>query len=212
MKSMKGIELLQITRIIITIPKEHRKMKRKIVLALSIVLVLGFSYTLFYMNQYSIAPEEDTIQASLINWQNKDERKNFELDILGVTPIDQTNSHIVLFETADKNMGYARLLKGWNGKYKITDSGWGDSLVQYTDIKTSDGTYGILVGKNPDLEIDHIIAGIADNEFDFTATVSNAETFVRYQKLPSGLKEAFVSEITLYDESGEIINPLRKER
>lgn len=187
-------------------------MKKRIVLAVSIVLVLGVSYTLFYMNQYSIAPEEEAIQTSLANWQNKGERKNFEFSILGVTPIDQTNSHIVLFETVDKNIGYARLLKGWNGKYKITQSGWGDNFVQYTDIKTNGGIYGILFGKNPNLEIDHVVAELADKEFDFSATVSNTETFVRYKKLPNGLKETFVSEITLYDESGEIMNPLRKER
>lgn len=187
-------------------------MKKKIGFAILTVLVLCFSYTLFYINQYSIPPEEEAIHASLTSWQNKGERTNIEVNLLGVTPIDQTNSHIVLFETADKNIGYARLLKGWNGKYKITASGWSDNLVKYIDIKTDDGIYGILVGENPDLEIDHIVAELGDKEFDFTATVSNAETFVRYQKLPGGLKKAFVSNITLYDESGEIMNPLRKER
>ncbi|WKA60270.1 hypothetical protein QWY16_09250 [Planococcus shenhongbingii] len=186
-------------------------MRKIVVFAVSFILILGVAYTLFYMNQYAIEPEEDAIHTGLADWQTSGEQTGFEFNILGITPINQTNTHIVLFETDDHSIGYARLVKGWNGKYKITNSGWGTNLVKYVDIQTSEGMYGILIGKNPGLEIDHIVAESPDKEFGFTAAVSNAETFVRYQKLPSGLKEAFPADITLYDDSGKVLNPLRKE-
>lgn len=64
----------------------------------------------------------------------------------------------MLFETQSNKIGYAHIFKGWNGKYKIDSSGHGTNQVSYKKIKTNKGMYGILVGKNPDLEFDHIHA------------------------------------------------------
>lgn len=175
------------------------------------ILIIGFAYSWFYMHQYTIADEESEIHTSLIEWQNRGSDFEFELAILEVIQVEETNSHIVLFETPAKDVGYAQLIKGWNGKFKINQSGWGDNVVTYSDIKTNEGMYGVLVGKNPDLEIDHITALTVNEEYEFTASVTDVKTFVRYEKLPANLKETFISDLTFYDKNGQVLNPIRKE-
>lgn len=183
-------------------------MRKKVLYVILFIMVIGFGYTLFYFNQYSIEDERASIEANLMEWQNKGNEKEIKFDILKVTQIDDTNSYIALFETTDKNIGYTHLLKGWNGKYKIEQSGWGTNIASYQDLKTNKGMYGILVGKNPDLQIDHIIAESAEENFSFTSTVSKDETFLVYEKLPSDLKSTFLPNVTLYDEGQNIIAPL----
>lgn len=187
------------------------KMRKKGLFISAFLLIIGFAYILFSANQYTIADEENEIYASLLEWQNKASDFEFEMVILGITQIDQTSAHIVLFETSANNVGYAHLIKGWNGKYKIIGSGWGDNVVTYSDIQTDQGIYGILVGKNTDLEIDHIRALTVDGDYEFTSSVTGAETFVRYHKMPSNLEETFVSDLTFFDKNGEVLNPMRKE-
>lgn len=183
-------------------------MRKKTLYTLLIILGISFAYTLYYFEQYSIENEEEAIHNSLVQWENRARDTKIELDILDITQIDSTNSYIAIFETADNNVGFAQLLKGWNGKYKIKLSGWGTNLVSYVDIKTDDGMYGILVGKNPGLEIDYIVAEAINNEFAFKSSVTNDEKFVKYKKLPSSLKTTFLPNITLYDENDKVINPL----
>lgn len=186
-------------------------MTKKMSLIIAFVLILGVASILFYTNQYSIADEEQTIYTNLIEWQNRGSDFDFQLTILDIVQIDQSRSSIVLFETSGNNIGYAHLIKGWNGKYKIVGSGWGDSLVSYTDIKTSNGVYGILIGKNTDLKIHAITAVTVDGLHEFSSIVADADTFIRYEKLPRNLKQTFVSELVFFDKDGQILDPFFKE-
>lgn len=186
-------------------------MRRKPLFLTAFILIIGLAYIVFYMNQYSIADEEDEIYTSLLGWQNRGLDYEFKMSISDVIQVDQTTSYIVLFETPDNNVGYAQLVKGWNGKYKIIQSGWGDNAVTYSDIKTNEGMYGILAGKNPDLQIDHITAITVNEVYEFTSSVTDAKTFVRYEKLPPNLKETFISDLTFYDKNGQVLDPMRKE-
>lgn len=42
-------------------------------------------------------------------------------------------------------------------------------------------------------------------DFGFTIDVSKDEKFVKYEKLPSGLKETFQAELTLFDKNNTVI-------
>lgn len=107
----------------------------------------------------------------------------------------------MLFETQSNKIGYAHIFKGWNGKYKIDSSGHGTNQVSYKKIKTNKGMYGILVGKNPDLEFDHIHADLYSGEFSFTSDLSDDEVFVKYQKLPGDIEQPFPAELTFYEKN-----------
>lgn len=187
-------------------------MSKKWMYIISCLVVIGFGYTLFYSNQYSVEDNRASIHTDLTTWENRASVEKIEINILKVIQIDDTNSHVVLFETAEKHMGYAQLLKGWNGKFKIIQSGSGTNIVSYHDLKTNQGTYGILIGKNLDLQIDHIIAKseFTDEDFSFTSSIPKDETFLVYKKLPSDLKETFLA-ITLYDEYGKVIEPISEQ-
>ncbi len=65
--------------------------------------------------------------------------------------------------------------------------------------------YGIIVGKNPNLKIDHIIADLYYGDFNFNSNVSADEKFVRYEKIPSDIEEPFPAELTFYDKEGSVI-------
>lgn len=185
-------------------------MRGKFVFITAFILMAGLAYSAYSMNQYSIADQEEEIYTRLMEWQNRGSDFKFEMEILDITQVENTSSYVVLFETPDRNVGYAQLIKGWNGKFKINQSGWGDNAVTYSDIQTDQGIYGILAGKNPDLKIDHITALTVDEEYEFTASVTDAKTFVRFEKMPANLKETYVSDLTFYDENGQALNPMRK--
>lgn len=185
-------------------------MKKKILYILSLLIIIGLGYALFYFNQYSIKEDETAIHSALTKWDNRGTDVETEIDILKTVQLDNTRSSIVLYETPDKNIGYAQLIKGWNGKYKIHQSGWGTNTVSYNDVKTNDGVYGVLVGKNPDLKIDHIVAKSNDGDFSFTSQIPKEETFAVYEKLPTDLKETFLPDITFYDVNEQLLEPLGK--
>lgn len=186
-----------------------KHMNKKWMYVILCTVIIGFGYTLFYSNQYSVGDNRASIHADLTTWENRGSQEKNEISILKVTQIDDTNSHVVLFETAHKHLGYAQLLKGWNGKFKIIQSGSGTNMVSYHDLKTNQGTYGILMGKNLDFQIDYIIAKseFTDEDFSFTSNIPKDEKFLVYKKLPSDLKETFLT-ITLYDENGKVIEPI----
>lgn len=185
-------------------------MKKKTIWAIVCILSLGLGYQIFYFNQYDIEDREMSIHSGLVKWTDRSSETATELRILEITRISDTSSHIVLFETADKNIGYAHLLKGWNGKYKIELSGWGTNFVSYQDIKTNKGTYAIMAGKNPYLQIDHVIAESPKEEFSFTVNTSHSKTFLAYKKLPNQLKETFLADINFYNKNKKVIESLRE--
>ncbi|WP_416143686.1 hypothetical protein [Planococcus koreensis] len=67
-----------------------------------------------------------------------------------------------------------------------------------------------MVGKNPDLKINHIVAKSNDGDFSFTPQIPKEETFAVYEKLPTDLKETFLPDITFYDVNEQLLEPLGK--
>lgn len=184
-------------------------MNRNALYIILMLMITGLAYTVFYFNQYSIKDEESAIYNELATWHNRGTDAEMDIHILKIVQLDDTNSYIVLYETTDKNIGHAQLIKGWNRKYKIQKSGWGTNTVTYQDIKTNDGVYGILIGKNPDLKIDHFMAKSNDGEFSFTSRIPKEENFAVYEKLPRDLKDTFLPDITLYDVNEQVLEPFR---
>lgn len=179
------------------------KVKKKIYISLWLILLL-IVYLLSYFNEYHINDSTVSIQSSLNDWLdggNTEQIKN----IVEVVHLDPSNSYIALFQLENKNIGYAQLIKGWNGKFKIERSGHGTNVVSYESIKTNRGMYGILVGTNSGLKIDHIVAKIMNEEFRFTKDVSEDERFIKYEKIPRDFKKTYPAELTFYDKNNTVI-------
>lgn len=184
-------------------------MTKKLMYAILLFGVTGLCYVFFYMDQYPIKSDKASVQAELAEWQSNGDDTKFEFKTLEIVQLDDTNSHIAIFETSNRNVGYAHLIQGWNGNFRIEQSQWGTTPVSFHDLKTNKGTYGLVTGQNQGLEIDHIKAESSDRQFSFTSTLPQEETFLVYKKLPSNLKNTFLPHITLYNQNGEDLFPMR---
>ncbi len=177
---------------------------KKVIYLFLFVAIIFIGYSWYYFDQYHIEDNRTAIQSNFKEWINRDS-ESIEPDVIEVVQLDNTSSYIVLFQIQSSNIGYAHFIKGWNGNFKIDHSGHGTNIVSYKKIKTNKGMYGILVGKNPDLSIDHIKADLSYDDFDFTANVSTNEKFVRYKQLPNDIEKPFPADLTFYDKNGSVI-------
>jgi hypothetical protein len=162
------------------------------------VAVMAIGYVIFYFNQYPIDDNQAAIQSGLQEWSNRDSG-SIKPDVIKSVQLDDTRSYIVLFQTDNGDMCYAHLIKGLNGKYKIDHSGYGTNIVSYQKIKTNNGIYGILIGKNPQSKIDHIEAELYSGEYSIESNVKGKERFIAYEKLPENTQQPFPAELTFYD-------------
>lgn len=185
-------------------------MSKKWFWLLLLLLLIPIGLAANYFNQYTIENNEADIESALIKWQSRGNSTEFRLKIKDTAQLENTNSKIVLFETPDENIGYAHLIKGWNGNYKINVSGWGTNMVSYHDIKTDKGMYGVFIGKNPKAEIKHVTAKLSKQDSDFSSVVPEGKQFIIYKKLPARLNGTNLLEIYLFDKNGKEIIPLLK--
>jgi hypothetical protein len=173
-----------------------------------IVIILVFSsvYSIFYINKFDIEDNNESIESNLELWLNMGSGKEVEPNILNLVKLGNSNSYIAFFQLENKHFGYAHLIKGWNGKFKAVHAGHGSNIVSYEKIKTDKGIFGILVGKNPKLKIDHIKVKLMYEDFSFITQVSEEQSFLKYKKLPRELKQTFPAELTFYDENNRVID------
>ncbi|GAM12799.1 hypothetical protein [Mesobacillus selenatarsenatis] len=169
-----------------------------------LVAVMAIGYVIYYFNQYPIDDNQAAIQSGLQKWSNR-ASGSIKPSVIKSIQLEDTSSYIVLFQTENGDMGYAHLIKGFNGKYKIDHSGYGTNIVSYQKIKTNKGIYGILIGKNPKLKIDHIKTELYSGEYSFESNVKGEERFIAFEKLPENTKQPFPAELTFYDKNGSVI-------
>ncbi|WP_226577235.1 hypothetical protein [Halobacillus litoralis] len=182
---------------------------KKLTYLISFLVILTFGYSWFYGTQYHIEDNQDAVQSNLKEWSNRGS-EDINPDVIKIVQLDDTRSYILLYQTQSKDIGYAHMIKGWNGKYKMDQSGYGTNIVDYQNVETNQGTYGVVYGRNPDLEIDYFAVNLADEPFRFTAGVKDDENFVRYKKFPKDIKDPFPAHLSFYNKNGaEIKSPPR---
>ncbi|CAH2716027.1 hypothetical protein BACCIP111895_03211 [Neobacillus rhizosphaerae] len=177
-----------------------------------ILLVFVFSSALYfghYINQqeynrkYSIGFNESSIQYNLKNWLNRNDGSNLNPKIFDIKKLGSSSSYMVLFELENKVIGNAQLVKGRNNKLRIKQASYGDlNAYTFEDIKTNKGRYFLVMGKNPELMIDHI-----DVKVDYTMTysypinVSKDEFFYNYKNIPDDILQR--PKIFYYDKTNK---------
>ena len=166
--------------------------------------VLAIGYGIYYFNQYPIEDNEAAIQSGLEEWSERSSG-SIKPEVIKSVHLDDTSSYIVLFQTERGEMGYAHLIKGLNGKYKIDQTGHGTNIASYQKMKTNKGMYGILIGKNPQMKIDRIEVELFSGEYSFVSNVKGEERFIDYEKLPENTKQPFPAELTFYDKNNSVI-------
>ncbi|BBI34014.1 hypothetical protein [Cohnella abietis] len=185
-------------------------MRNKIIILnimVTLALVIGITAVSHYVNQYQIKNDTTHIQSRLNDWLNRGNNSNVNPHVLQVIQLDKSTTYIALFQIENEIVGYAELIKGFNHKLKLKSSSYGPN-ISYKDIKTNKGIYGVLVGKNSNLQIDHISTSLSEQDYSFISTVVNEKQFVKYEKLPQHLSKTYPAVITLYDEKNNLlINP-----
>ncbi|BBI33095.1 hypothetical protein [Cohnella abietis] len=184
--------------------------KNRFLFTIIILICFGGYYLFSYVKAYNISNNNESIQASLTGWMNRGVNNEVSdeenLNLLKFVQIDSSTSYIALYHLDNKYVGYAHFIKGINGKFKLDESGHKTGEVNYRDIKTNKGVYGVLVGRNVEKNIDNITTKLINEEYSYTTSVSNEAFFVKYNKIPSQFKKTFPAEITLFDENNEIIS------
>ncbi|MFC4712954.1 hypothetical protein [Planococcus dechangensis] len=182
-------------------------MRRKWLARAVLILFLG-ACAVWYTNwQYPIRDDESAVQLGLNEWHRDTAATPEVFNVISTTQLGESSSHIILYETTSNVIGYARMIKGWNGQFKITESGWGQN-VSYHGIQTNHGIYGMLIGTNPGLRLDHVTVESTDADFRFTSELPQEYVFLVYEKLPDSVNSAFPADFTFFDEAGEEIEPV----
>gem|GEM_PF-1011918 len=186
-------------------------MRKKLLVFLSVIVIAALGYSLYYLNQYDIEDNEASIQSNLDTWLNRPNSEEINPEVLKVEQLEDTTSHIILFQLDDGSYGYARLVKGLNGKFKIDIAGYGTGQgtvldnASYQVIDTNKGKYFILYGGNPDLKIDYILATSQLDEYEFTFNVSDDKTFIHSTKISTGAERPFPTRLSFYDSDNNLI-------
>ncbi|RLQ91314.1 hypothetical protein [Planomicrobium sp. Y74] len=182
-------------------------MGKKFLVFISVIVLAVIGFSIYYMNEYTIEDDEAVIQSNLETWLNRPPSEELNPEVLQVKQIEDTTSHLILFQLDNGDYGYARLLKGLNGNFKIESAGYGAGFhnSSYQVIDTNKGEYLILYGENPDLKIDHIIATALSGEYDVTFDISDDQKFLQSAKIPPEVESAFPVDLTFYDEADNLI-------
>jgi hypothetical protein len=174
-----------------------------------ILIVLIFSIGIYISNQheydrkYSININENSIQHNLKNWLNRDEGSNLNPKILDLKKIGSSSTYMVLFELENNVKGNAQLVKGRNNKLRIKQASNG-GFIGYTfeEIKTNKGRYFLVMGKNPDLVIDHIVVKVDyTRTYSYPINVSKDDFFYHYKKIPEDIDQR--PKIIYYDKNNK---------
>ncbi|WP_223701766.1 hypothetical protein [Sutcliffiella deserti] len=178
---------------------------RKMNYYIMILVILGIGYSVFYINSYSIKNTNESVESSLKDWLNRGETRQLNPILIEKVRIDDTTTHIGLFQLENNNIGYVRLVEGVNGRLKITNTGHGTGELQYQDIETNKGLYYILVGENTEKKIHNIRVELMYEDYNFNVDVSTEDRFIRYHKLPIKFEKPYPAEITVLDKENNVI-------
>jgi hypothetical protein len=162
----------------------------------------------YYNKEYHIENDNLSIQSNIEKWINRGYNEIvYNPKLLEITNLPKTNSYIALFELSDNDFGYAELIKGINGKYKIKKSQFetGLSLIDYEEVDTGKIKYVILYCKNQYKMIDHILIKSHYEDYSFTADVANDEMFLRFDEVPSNIQYPYAVDLTYYDKDNNVI-------
>lgn len=183
-------------------------MSKRVLIIFIFIIAISSIIALYYNKEYQIENDNISIQLNISERLNSDNNKvAYNPKSIEITNLPKTNSYIALFQVNNNDFGYAELVKGKNGKFKIRNFQveLGLSLIDYQEVDTGKINYVILYGKNQYKMIDHILIESQYEDYSFTADVANDEIFLRYDEVPSNIKYPYAVDRTYYDKDNNVI-------
>jgi hypothetical protein len=181
--------------------------EKKYLYLILLVFILSIAFYIRYYKQqeydkkYYISLNESSIESHLKVWLIRDDGMKLDPKVFDIQQLGSSSTYMVLFELEKNTFGNAELVKGRNGKLRIKESSYGDFLMyDYEDIKTNKGRYYLVLGKNPDLVVDHLKV-IVDHKkaYSYLVDVSKDKFFYHYKKIPDELDQR--TKILYYDKN-----------
>lgn len=181
------------------------RMIRNKLWAICVVFIL---ILITYSGTYKIVDDKTQIEKHILEFINRPIGQYDYVDMKQYINID--NKKYILYTTTDK-IGFAGLVKGLNGKYKIAYSEHSNNSFDDKVIETNRGKYIILIGKNPDKEIEYSEVVLEFNEYKIK--IPDEEYFIVSSKIKDGTKSILIApnNIKLFDANGTDISHIRFE-
>ena len=182
-------------------------MNKKLLIAIVGLICLG---GLTYFNEFSIKNDTESIQSQLTKFLNRvSSAPAVQPTVLEIVRLDRSNTYLALFQTESQQIGSAILKAGLNNRLKISNAGYGTNQIRYQTVPTSKGVYGVIVGENPNLLIDHVKLTLPDEDLTYTIDISRDERVVKYQPYPGKFNRKTYAELAFFDKAGEVVSPQR---
>lgn len=160
---------------------------------------------IFYSLRYPIQNNNNDIQRYLVEWESRDSDKASP-NLLKVKQLGNSSTYIAFYEI-HSNPAIAIMEESFYGKLRIVSSYSGTSKANYREVKTEEGYYGIVTGKNQEGKIDTVLVSDQEGSLGFKKKVPAANYFILIKKLSRETKIETTVNISFYDKMNKQIPP-----
>ena len=140
---------------------------------LSLILLVFVVLSIYFMvaNKFTIVDDEKQIKQGIESFANRGKETFVDIDIKKI--INLRDRKFVLF-MLENQIGSANLIKGFNGKYKVEDIGYGTNNLRKYIYEIDKKKYVVIFYKNIDLRVKEIEFIIQDKKYE---TKANEDIF-----------------------------------
>lgn len=172
---------------------------------IGVIIILIFSA---YSITYKIVDNKIEIEDNILKFINKPTQRYDYVDIKQDINID--NKKYILYTTTGK-IGFAELVKGPNNKYKIAYTEHNNNFINEKVIETNRGKYIVLIGKNPDKEIEYSEVILEFNNYEIK--IPDEEYFIVSSKIKDDTQSILIdpNNVKLFDTNGTDISHISFE-
>ena len=181
---------------------------KKLYSKLAVIGVILMLIFISYSGTYKIADDKIEIEKNILEFIN---RRAIQYDYVDVKQnVNIDNKKYVLYTTTDR-IGFAELVKGPNKKYKIVYTEHSNNFLNDKVIETNGGKYIMLIGKNPNKEIEYSEVTLEFNEYKIE--IPSEEYFIASSKIKDDTHSIMIdpNKIKLFDANGIDISNIRFE-
>ncbi|GHH99729.1 hypothetical protein [Neobacillus kokaensis] len=181
-----------------------------ITLFIGIIVIVSVAIKVHSTNveaKYSIPNNPKDIQRVLTYWENRGNDKTHHIKLINVVHLGKSDTYIAYFEDDSDILGTATLKEGPNKKLDIINSHSGGGTTRYGGVKTDQGDYGIVTGKNTDKKIHSIRVELLNDPLKFTVQVPEKDYFIIVKKLPKGKSSIKFADLYLFDKNNKELKP-----
>ncbi|MCP8967776.1 hypothetical protein [Ectobacillus ponti] len=178
--------------------------RKRVGYLLFVISAIGIFIGWLYFDKYNLPNEPGAIETGIQALLDEGRPDRVQPKVIEVRQLGSSASYVALLQLQDKQIGYAQLLRGWNGRFQLVRAGYGSSPVSYEEVETDEGRYGIILGRNAGLQLDHVTAKLA-GDYIFTVGVAGEGLFMKLQRLPRQLQRTTPVTLEAFDEDNRVI-------